>query len=61
MTKAKKAPLSGDVTVRRKEDKIQLIREPKVVLATFTAEDALSLAARIEEEASKVLQATAEE
>lgn len=59
MTK-KKTPLSGDVTVRRKGDKVQLVREPNVVLSSLTAEESLALATRIEEEASKVLQATAE-
>lgn len=57
----KKEPFSGEVTVRRKMDKVQLVREPNVVLATLTAELALALAEIIEDEASKILQATASE
>ena len=61
MTKVKKEPLSGDITVRRKEDKVQLVRTPKVVLATLSAEEALALSERLADECSKALQATAEE
>lgn len=60
MTK-KKEPLSGDVIVQRKGDKIQLVRVPKVVLASLSAEEALALSGRLADECSKVLQATAEE
>lgn len=61
MTKAKKEPLSGDITVRRKEDKVQLVRTPKVVLASLTAEEALALSGRLADECSKLLQSTDEE
>lgn len=57
----KKEPLSGDVIVQRKGDKIQLVRVPKVVLASLSAEEALALSGRLADECSKVLQATAEE
>lgn len=60
MTK-KKEPLSGDVIVQRKGDKIQLVRVPKVVLASLSAEEALALSGRLADECSKVLHATAEE
>lgn len=60
MTK-KKEPMSGDVIVQRKGDKIQLVRVPKVVVASLSAEEALALSGRLADECSKVLQATADD
>lgn len=54
----RKDPLSGDITVKRKADKIQLVREPKVVLCTLTAEDGIKLANECFKQADVILKAT---
>lgn len=53
-----KKPLAGDITVKRKVDKVQLVLEPNVVLYTLDAESALKLSESIAKAADKILQAT---
>jgi hypothetical protein len=50
---------AGDLSVKRKVDKVQIVREPKVVIATLEVEDALELAKNINIQADKILAATA--
>lgn len=54
----RKEPLSGDITVRRKEDKIQLVREPKIVLCTLDAETGIKMANELFHQADIILKAT---
>lgn len=54
----RKEPLSGDITVRRKEDKIQLVREPKIVLCTMDAETGIKMANDLFHQADVILKAT---
>lgn len=49
---------AGDISIKRKADKVQLIREPKVVIATLDAEEGLKLANDIIKQADKILAAT---
>ncbi len=49
---------AGDILIKRKVDKIQIIREPKVVLATLDAEEGLKLANDIIKHSDKILSAT---
>lgn len=54
-------PQAGDITVKRKLDTVQVIRHPKVVLFTLTAEDAVKLAHELLHHADVVLKATAKD
>lgn len=47
--------MSGEITAKRKLNTVQIIREPKVVIASMSAEDALSLAEDLIKEADKAL------
>ena len=51
--------MSGDITVKRKVDKVQIVREPKVVIAALEAEEAIKLAHSLLDQAGKILAATA--
>jgi hypothetical protein len=47
----------GDISVRRKEDKVQLVREPNIPLTNLDAESAIKLSHEILFHADKILKA----
>lgn len=53
--------MAGDLVVKRKVDKVILVRHPDVVLATLTPEDAIAISAEMQSHASVILQATAKD